>query len=129
MNKDAIRKEVVTGLVWAGVMLGLSLAVSLAHRLGYVDRDTAMRVTIGAIGLWIAWNGNIIPKRFAPSADARRAQRVAAWSMVLSGLLYAGLWAFAPIRMATWLGTGTVLMGVVVTFANCLMLQARAKAA
>ena len=42
-----------------------------------------------------------MPKAVVPSAYARQATRVAGWSMVLSGLVYAGLWAFAPIPVAS----------------------------
>ncbi len=73
--------------------------------------------------------GNRIPKTFVRSARARQAQRVAAWSQVLSGLVYAGLWAFAPIPVAITVGSGAVLAGVAVTLGYCLSLPAKANAA
>ena len=79
-------------------------------------------------GLMIAWYGNRMPKTVVPSACARQARRVAAWAMVLSGLVYAGLWAFAPIPVAIWGGSGAVLAGVAVTLGYCLSLRAKAKA-
>ena len=129
MNKDAIRKELIGSLVWAGLMLGLAFGATFANKQGYLDHETVQRLTVCSIGLWIVWNGNRIPKRFARSAQARQVQRVAAWSQVLSGLCYAGLWAFAPIPVAMTAGTGAVLTGMAVTLGYCLSMRARAKAA
>ena len=125
MTKDQ-RKEVTGALIWAGAMLVLALSASLAQKQGIIDRDTVTRVVTGAIGLWMVWYGNRIPKTFAPNACARKAQRVAAWSMVLSGFAYAGLWAFAPISIAIMGGCGAVLAGIAVTFGYCLSLRTKA---
>lgn len=122
MNKDAMKKELTGALVWAGAMLVLALGATFAHAQGYISRETVTRAVTGVVGLWMAWYGNRIPKAFVPNASARKAQRVAAWSLVLSGLVYAGLWAFAPMPAAVWGGTGAVLAGVAVTFAYCLSL-------
>ena len=129
MNKDVIKKELIEALVWAGFMLALALGATAANRLGYIDHDTVTRLVIGVIGLYMAWFGNRIPKRFTRSPQARQVQRVAAWSQVLSGLAYAGLWAFAPIPVAVSVGTGVVLAGIALTFAYCLSLPARGNAA
>ena len=48
--------------------------------------------------------------------------------MALSGLLYAGLWAFAPLSVALLVGCGAILAGIVVTIGYCLSLRARASA-
>ena len=122
-----MKKELVGALAWAGFMMVLAFGAAFAHRLGYVDRDTVTRLVTGVIGLWMAWYGNRIPKTFARSAQARQVQRVAAWSQVLSGLVFAGLWAFAPIPVAIKAGTVVVLAGIAVTFGYCLSLP-RAKA-
>ena len=47
--------------------------------------------------------------------------------MVLSGLIYAGLWAFAPISVATTAGTLAVFAGVAATLGYCLSLRSKAK--
>jgi hypothetical protein len=123
-----MKKELTESLAWACAMLFLALGATFARKLGYLDRDTVIRVATGAIGLWMAWYGNRIPKTLAPNACARQAQRVAAWSLVLSGLVYAGLWAVAPMPVAVWGGTGAIVAGAAITFGYCLSLQARAKA-
>ena len=124
-----MKKELIGALVWAAGMLALSFGATFAHRLGYIDHDTVTRLVTGVIWLWMAWYGNRIPKTLARSAQARQVQRVAAWSQVLSGLAYAGLWALAPIPVAVKAGTTVVVGGIVVTFGYCLSLRSRAKAA
>ena len=126
-----MKKEMMGSLVWAGFMLALATGATVVHKLGYIDHETVQRMVSGVIGLWLAWYGNQMPKAMVQvrvPACAGQARRVAAWSMVLSGLVYAGLWAFAPIPVALWGGTGVVLAGVAVTFGYCLSLPARVKA-
>lgn len=126
MNRDAMKKELIGSLAWAGVMLALAFGSALAHRLGYIDRDTVIRVSSGVIGLWMAWYGNRMPKTMVPlPACARQARRFSAWSLVLSGLAYAGLWALAPIPVAAWVGTGAILAGIAATFGYCLWVSRR----
>ena len=123
-----MKKELVGAIVWAGGMLALTLGAVFARRLGYIDHDTVERVVMLPVGLWMAWYGNRIPKTFVRGAQTRRIQRVAAWSQVLSGLVYAGLWAFAPIQAAMTVGSGAILTGIAVTFGYCLTAPAKAKA-
>lgn len=49
--------------------------------------------------------------------------------MTLSGLVYAGLWAFAPFPVAVIVGCGAVAAGMAVTIGYCLSLRAKAEAA
>ena len=127
MNKE-MKTELIGAVAWAGIMFALALGAIVAHKLGSIDRDTVIRVVTGPTGLWMAWYGNRIPKNVVPNARAGQAQRVAAWSLVLSGLVYAGLWAFAPIPVAIWVGSGAVVAGIAVTLGYCLSLRARANA-
>jgi hypothetical protein len=123
-----MNKNLTAGLAWAGAMIALAVVADLARKLGYVDADTARRV-VGINGLMIAWYGNRAPKAFVPSACVRQATRVGGWSLVLSGLLYAGLWAFAPIEVAITVGCGAVMAGLAVTFSYCLWLRTRPRTA
>ena len=129
MNKDTMNKELTASLVWAGCMLALALGATCAHKLGYIGGDTVTRLVTGVIGLWMAWYGNRMPKTFVPSARLRQARRISAWSQVLGGLVYAGLWAFAPIPVAIWGGLGALLAGSAVTLGYCLSLRDKPKAA
>ncbi|WP_044559365.1 hypothetical protein [Azospirillum sp. B4] len=125
-----MKGELTGSLIWAGVIGVLALGSTAAYRLGYVDHDTVVRLVTGITGLWMVWYGNRMPKTLVPvPACAGQARRVASWSLVLSGLAYAGLWAFAPIPVAVWAGTGAVLAGVAVTLGYCLSLRAKGKAA
>ena len=127
-----LKTQVAGSLAWAVGMVALAFCAQFARKLGYIDQDTVRRLVTCSIGLWMVWYGNGMPKTMvqvrAP-ACARQAQRVTAWSMVLSGLVYAGLWAFAPIPTAVAAGTGAVLAGLAVSLGYCLRLLIKAKAA
>jgi hypothetical protein len=120
-------KDLVPGLAWGGGLILLALAASFARGQGYIEHDTMLRLVIGANGLMIAYFGNRAPKAVAPSACAGQVTRFAGWSMVLSGLVYAGLWAFAPVPVAITVGTGVVAASIVVTLGYCLRLRTRAR--
>jgi hypothetical protein len=122
-------KELIMGIAWGGGIVALALGATLARQLGYIDSDTVTRLVIGMNGIMIAWYGNRMPKILAPSDTARRLARVAGWSLALSGLIYAGFWAFAPIPVAVIGGCVAVGAGIAVTLGYCLSLRAKARAA
>ena len=124
-----MNKEIITDLAWGIGIVVVALAASAARKSGYIDGETVTRVVIGLTGLMIASFGNRMPKSFVPSSCARQARRVAGWSLVLSGLVYAGLWAFAPIPVAVAGGCAAVLLGMAVTIGYCLSLRKKAKTA
>ena len=123
-----MKKQVLGDLAWGGGIVLLALAATFARKQGYIDQDAVLRLVIGATGLMVAYFGNRAPKLVAPNAHARKISRVAGWSLFLSGLVYAGLWAFAPIPLAITLGCGAVAAGMLVTLGYCLRLRARARA-
>ena len=123
-----MNKELIAGLAWGGGIIALALGATFARKLGYTDGDTVTRLVIGMNGLMIAYNGNRLPKAVMPSASAQRARRVAGWAMALSGLVFAGLFVFAPIPVAAMVGSGAVMAGVAVTLGYSLWLHAKAKA-
>ena len=123
-----MNKDIQAGLAWAGGMLAVAVAAVSAHKLGYMDSETVTRVVIGINGLMMVWYGNRTPKAFIPSAKARQLARVSGWSQVLSGLTYAGLWAFAPLPVAIWGGCAAVLAGIAVTMGYALSLRSQGKA-
>lgn len=128
--KEEAKREMYPALIWATVMIGASCVAAYAYRQGYIDADMKTRV-VAMNGLWMVWYGNRLPKAFVPNACARQAKRVVGWSMVLSGMVYAGAYAFAPIALAFTLGVGAGLAGISVSLGYCLWLAAhtRAKAA
>lgn len=123
-----MNKQLMTDLAWGVGILVVALVASMARKFGYIDSDTATRLVMGLTGLMVASFGNRMPKAWVPSACARQARRVAAWSLVLSGLVYAGLWTFAPIPTAVAGGSGAVLLGIAVTIGYCMAKRSRAKA-
>ena len=123
-----MKKQLLGDLAWGGGIVLLALGASFARNQGYIDQDAVLRIVIGATGLMIAYFGNRAPKLIAPSAHARKITRVAGWSLFLSGLVYAGLWAFAPIPLAITLGCGSVAAGMIVTLGYCFWLRAQTRA-
>lgn len=120
-------KDLYGSLAWGGGIIAVALAATAARQAGLIDGDAVTRVVMTVIGLMVAWFGNRMPKTFAPSAVAQRVQRIGGWSMALSGLVYAGLWAFASFDVALWLGCGAILAGIVVTAAYCVLLRSKGK--
>ena len=124
-----MKKQLIADLTWGIGIVVLALGATYARKLGYIEGETVTRLVLGATGLMVAWFGNRMPKTFVPSARARQAQRVGGWSMALSGLVYAGLWAFAPFDIALIGGCGAILVGIAVTVGYCLSVRDRANAA
>lgn len=124
-----MKRELIEGVVWAAIMFALALGATYARKLGYIGGDTVTRVVMGPLGLWFLWYGNRMPKAFVPNAQARRARRFAGWAMVLSGLVYAGLFVFAPTLIAMTVGSAAIVAGIVATIAYCLSLRAKPNAA
>lgn len=122
-----MNKEVIGDLAWGVGIVVLALGATYARKLGYMDGEAATRIVMCATGLMVAWFGNRMPKKFVPNAWARRATRVGGWSMALSGLIYAGLWVFAPTQIAVAVGSLAVLLGIAVTLGYCLWLRSKAK--
>jgi hypothetical protein len=123
-----MNKDLRGSLAWGGGIVALALAASFARAQGWLDHETVLRLVIGINGLMIAWWGNRMPKTVVPSHQAHKVARVGGWSMVLSGLVYAGVWAFAPIQTAVAVGCAAVIAGIAVTVGYCLSLR-KAKAA
>ena len=118
-----MNNEIRVGLAWAGSLLVLALGASLARSQGVIDKDTMLRLVIGANGLMIAYFGNRTPKAMAPSNRARQVARVSGWSSVVSGTVYAALWAFAPVATALTVGSGVIAAGLFVTIGYCFWLR------
>lgn len=120
--------DIAKSLVVAAGLIAIGLAASFARQQGVIDAETTQRIVMGAIGLMVVWYGNRAPKAFAPDAHAQRVHRFTGWSMVLSGLIYAGTWAFAPLPVAMTVGTGAVALGLIATVGYCLWLRGQTPA-
>lgn len=123
-----MNRELAGYIAWGVAIIAVALAATWARKLGYIEQETTMRVVAGLNGLVVAWFGNRMPKAIAPSAAIAQVKRVGGWSMVISGLVYAGVWAFAPIPVAVAVGCAAIIAGIAVTFGYCRRLRSRAKA-
>jgi len=123
MNKDLIKSLAV-----AASLIAVALAATAARTAGVLDGDTVTRVVMGVTGLLLVWYGNRMPKTFVAAERARHVQRVGGWSMVISGFVYATLWAFAPLDLAFAGGITAVIAGLTVTVAACLFARRKAAA-
>jgi hypothetical protein len=122
-----MNSDITKSLIVAGSLIGVGLAATVARQQGLIDSETVQRLTMGAIGLMVVWYGNRAPKAFVPSALGRRITRFTGWSMTLSGLVYAGTWAFAPLPVAMTIGTGAVAISLIASVAYCLWLRGQAR--
>lgn len=123
-----MNKDLVGSFAWGLGIVLLALVCRQLRAMEYIEGETVTRVVIGATGLMVAWFGNRMPKTFTPLPWARRARRVGGWSLAISGVVYAALWAFAPIATAVWLGSAAVLSGIAVTMVYCVVSCRRLKA-
>ncbi len=124
-----MNRDLVGSLAWGVGIIVLALGATWARQQGHIDTETTTRIVLGATGLMIAWWGNRAPKAFVPDPRGRQVTRVAGWSLAISGLIYAGLWAFAPFNVALIGGCGAIIAGMAVTLFYCLSMRKRAKAA
>jgi hypothetical protein len=111
--------DTTVSLAWGIGILMLALAATAARNAGLVDAETVTRLVMGASGLMIAGFGNRLPKAFVASAWARQARRVGGWSLVISGLVHASLFSWAPLPVALAGGSAAVLAGIAVTLGYC----------
>jgi peptidoglycan biosynthesis protein MviN/MurJ (putative lipid II flippase) len=104
-------KRYAAPLALAAGLIVAALASKFAAGSGWIDTETAARIVQVVIGLVLVGYGNVLPKKLSrPRATAegeRRTQtalRTTGWTMTLAGLVWAGLWAFAPEAVARPLG-------------------------
>lgn len=120
-----MNKDVIGSLAWGVGIVVLALLGSAARRSGHLEDESVTRLVIGATGLMVAWFGNRLPKAFVRGAWARQARRVAGWSLALSGLVHAALWAFAPLPVAVAGGSAAILAGIAMSLGYCHVLRTR----
>jgi hypothetical protein len=124
-----MKKIPTADIAWGAGIVALALVATLARQQELISEDASIRLVLGVTGLMLVWYGNRAPKAFIPDSRARQAARFSGWSMVLSGLVYATLWGFAPFPVAMVFGCGAVMAGVVATFLYCRSLRRETKAA
>ena len=121
-------------VVFAALMMGIPLALTLARSYGLVDGsdDVDRRSTGVLIGAFLAMLGNVMPKNLPPlsSCDGARQQafhRRAGWTWVLCGLASAIGWLALPIDAAEIAVVVLVVTALVVTIVHLLRLSRQRK--
>jgi hypothetical protein len=127
MSDDATiraKKVIRNALILVGVQLVGTVLLTLANKvLGWIDGETATRGVMALIGLMLVVVGNGMPKQQdgPPTQTVRdivvrqSITRVGGWMMMLGGLTWIVLWAFAPRNLAevgsiAAVGTTTLVM-------------------
>jgi hypothetical protein len=122
-------EQIPTAVVFAALMMGIPLALTLARSYGFVDGfDVARRSTGVLTGVFLMMLGNVMPKNLPPlssGCDAARQQafhRLAGWTWVLCGLASAIGWLALPIDSAEIVTPVLVVTGVAVSIVHLVRL-------
>lgn len=114
-------KRLGWAIALAAVVLGSALFLRHAESTGMIGGDDVRRAMQILIGLMLAGYANLMPKQgrgggsLIAQARAQTALRVGGWSLTMAGLVYAGLWAFAPLEIADTAGLWAVATATLLT--------------
>ena len=130
---DGLRSPdgIPTAVVFAALMMGIPLALTLARSYGVVDDiDLGRRSTGVLIGAFLVMLGNVMPKNLPPLSSMRcdgarqqAFQRLAGWTWVLCGLASAIGWLALSIDSAEIATTVLVVTAMAVTIVLLLRLR------
>ena len=126
--------SITTAVVFAGVMMGISLALALARSYGLIDGSDVARRSVGVLtGALIVMLGNVMPKNLPPlssGCDGARQQafhRRAGWTWVLCGLASVIGWLALSINSAVTATIVLMVTAVAVSIVHLLRLAGRAR--
>jgi len=126
--------QIATAVVFAGLMMGIPLALSLARAYGLVDGlDLARRSTGVLTSAFLVMLGNMMPKNLPPlssgcdGARQQAFQRLAGWTWVLCGLASAIGWLVLPMDFAETAAVVLVVVAIAVTIVHLVRLARRAR--
>jgi hypothetical protein len=132
-NATAVRSLdwITIAVVFAALMMGIPLALTLAHSYGVADDiDFGRRSTGVLIGVFLAMLGNVMPKNLPPlssmQCDGARQQafhRRTGWTWAVCGLGSAIAWLAPLIDSAERATTVLVVAAMVVTLLQLLRLR------
>jgi len=117
------RSAIGTALGFLGLLTLIAL-FSVAKGRAVIEATLASRAIGLLIGAMIVMVSNLVPKLRplnAPASDpaeAGAAERSAGWTLVLIGITYIALFAFAPLELATRISTFVGMGGVAVIAIN-----------
>ena len=123
--------RIPTAVVFAALMMGIPLALTLARSYGVVDDiDLGRRSTGVLIGAFLVMLGNVMPKHLPPLSSMRcdgarqqAFQRLAGWTWVLCGFASAIGWLALSIDSAEIATTVLVVTAMAVTIGQLLRLR------
>jgi len=119
MNSQTVCTRPVRTTVFSFLgLLGVVALFALAKGKGVIEPAVARRAIGLLVGAMIVIVGNLVPKLRplnSPSSDpaeAGAAERSAGWTLVLAGIVYIALFAFAPLdvagRFSSFIGIGAI---------------------
>jgi len=125
------RDWITTAVVFAALMMGIPLALTLARSYGVVDDVDFGRRSTGVLsGAFLVMLGNVMPKMLPPLSSMRcdgarqqAFQRLAGWTWVLCGLGSAIGWLALPVDSAEIATTVLIVTAMVVTIVQVLRLR------
>lgn len=120
-----MNNQIVSSLIWAGLMVGSALALTALEGAGILP-DGGERGTGVVIGLVLAWTGNLMPKwgagnKCASDGEAFRMKRFAGITMMMGGLGYALAYFVAPLDDAASWAMLPVIVALTVIFIMVLI--------
>jgi hypothetical protein len=118
----SIRRPFAIGILAATAVIAAAVARRYLVAADLIEADSGRRLVQVVVGLALAVHGNFMPKGYGTAAvsacatgRAQSALRIGGWAMALAGLVYAGLWSFAPLPWADGLSDVVVGAAVLVT--------------
>jgi hypothetical protein len=125
--------QIASAVVFAALMMGIPLALTLARSYGLVDGlEVARRSTGVLIGAFLVSVGNVMPKNLPPlssGCDGARQQafhRLTGWTWVLCGLGSAIGWLTLPMDLAETAAVVLPLTAIALTILHLVRLARRA---
>lgn len=127
-RSEASRVSISRGLIVAGLLLGVSLALKLLSP-DHLSPELARRLLGVLIGAVVVVYANAVPKALTPLIQMRcdpaaeqATRRFSSWSLALGGAAYVVAWLIAPfesanVLAASLLGAALLLGGVRLTWA------------
>jgi hypothetical protein len=131
-----MRRPLIAAALFAVFLIGTAAALAYARRAGLVDPEIGRRIVQVIVGLGLAAYANFMPKQLGRAATSPRVEavtqaalRVSGWSFSLAGLLYAALWAFAPLAFADIASLAAVVAAMAITIGYALWTGVTCRAA
>jgi hypothetical protein len=125
------------GIVFATLIVGVSLAATLGHTLGLIDDgDRPQRLAMAIAGAFFVFTGNALPKTLTPlsarqcdGAASQALQRFMGWTWVSMGLAFSYVWLTLPIDAAEPVSIALIAGSVIAVAARIMRARTTRKAA